>query len=41
VLAGTVPTLTRESVKAMLETAGAKVAGSVSKKTSAPARSGT
>jgi DNA ligase (NAD+) len=34
VLTGTLPTLTRDEAKAMLETAGAKVAGSVSKKTS-------
>ena len=33
VLTGTLPTLTREDAKAMLEAAGAKVAGSVSKKT--------
>lgn len=33
VLTGTLPTLTREAAKAMLEAAGAKVAGSVSKKT--------
>jgi len=34
VLTGTLPTLTRDAAKAMLEAAGAKVAGSVSKKTS-------
>ncbi|MEO7245136.1 MAG: NAD-dependent DNA ligase LigA [Rubrivivax sp.] len=34
VLTGTLPTLTRDDAKAMLEAAGAKVAGSVSKKTS-------
>jgi DNA ligase (NAD+) len=34
VLTGTLPTLTREDAKALLEAAGAKVAGSVSKKTS-------
>jgi DNA ligase (NAD+) len=34
VLTGTLPTLTRDEAKAMLEAAGAKVAGSVSKKTS-------
>jgi DNA ligase (NAD+) len=34
VLTGTLPTLTRDQAKAMLEAAGAKVAGSVSKKTS-------
>lgn len=34
VLTGTLPTLTRDAAKEMLETAGAKVAGSVSKKTS-------
>lgn len=34
VLTGTLPTLTRDAAKQMLETAGAKVAGSVSKKTS-------
>jgi DNA ligase (NAD+) len=34
VLTGTLPTLTREEAKALLEAAGAKVAGSVSKKTS-------
>ena len=33
VLTGTLPTLTREDAKALLEAAGAKVAGSVSKKT--------
>lgn len=33
VLTGTLPTLTREAAKDMLEAAGAKVAGSVSKKT--------
>ncbi len=33
VLTGTLPTLSREDAKAMLEAAGAKVAGSVSKKT--------
>jgi DNA ligase (NAD+) len=33
VLTGTLPTLAREEAKEMLETAGAKVAGSVSKKT--------
>ena len=33
VLTGTLPTLTREDAKAMLEAAGAKVGGSVSKKT--------
>ncbi|SDV47485.1 NAD-dependent DNA ligase LigA [Chitinasiproducens palmae] len=33
VLTGTLPTLTREAAKAMLEAAGAKVSGSVSKKT--------
>ena len=33
VLTGTFPTLKREDAKAMLEAAGAKVAGSVSKKT--------
>ncbi|MBU3653894.1 MAG: NAD-dependent DNA ligase LigA, partial [Limnohabitans sp.] len=33
VLTGTLPTLTREQAQAMLEAAGAKVAGSVSKKT--------
>ncbi len=34
VLTGTLPTLSREQAQAMLEAAGAKVAGSVSKKTS-------
>lgn len=34
VLTGTLPTLGRDAAKAMLEAAGAKVAGSVSKKTS-------
>ncbi|MBT0571799.1 NAD-dependent DNA ligase LigA [Curvibacter sp. CHRR-16] len=34
VLTGTLPTLSREQAKALLEAAGAKVAGSVSKKTS-------
>ena len=33
VITGTLPTLAREELKEMLETAGAKVAGSVSKKT--------
>jgi len=33
VLTGTLPTLSRDEAKEMLETAGAKVAGSVSKKT--------
>ena len=33
VLTGTLPTLSREEAKEMLEAAGAKVAGSVSKKT--------
>jgi DNA ligase (NAD+) len=33
VLTGTLPTLSRDAAKALLETAGAKVAGSVSKKT--------
>jgi len=32
-LTGTLPTLSREQAQAMLEAAGAKVAGSVSKKT--------
>jgi DNA ligase (NAD+) len=35
VLTGTLPALTRDEAKAMLEAAGAKVAGSVSKKTTA------
>jgi DNA ligase (NAD+) len=35
VLTGTLPTLTRDEAKALLEAAGAKVAGSVSKKTTA------
>ena len=35
VLTGTLPTLSRDQAKEMLEMAGAKVAGSVSKKTSA------
>jgi len=35
VLTGTLPTLTRDEAKAMLEAAGAKVAGSVSRKTGA------
>ena len=35
VLTGTLPTLSREQAKEMLEAAGAKVAGSVSKKTTA------
>jgi DNA ligase (NAD+) len=35
VLTGTLPTLSRDEARAMLEAAGAKVAGSVSKKTSA------
>jgi DNA ligase (NAD+) len=35
VLTGTLPTLSREQAKVLLEAAGAKVAGSVSKKTSA------
>jgi DNA ligase (NAD+) len=35
VLTGTLPTLTRDEAKALLEAAGAKVAGSVSKKTDA------
>ncbi|RYF60991.1 MAG: NAD-dependent DNA ligase LigA, partial [Comamonadaceae bacterium] len=34
VLTGTLPTLSREDAKDLLEAAGAKVAGSVSKKTS-------
>ena len=34
VLTGTLPTLGRDEAKEMLEAAGAKVAGSVSKKTS-------
>jgi len=33
VLTGTLPTLTRDRAKAMIEVAGGKVAGSVSKKT--------
>jgi DNA ligase (NAD+) len=33
VLTGTLPTLSRDEAKEMLEAAGAKVAGSVSKKT--------
>ena len=33
VLTGTLPTLTRDEAKALLEAAGAKVAGSVSRKT--------
>jgi DNA ligase (NAD+) len=33
VLTGTLPTLTRDDAKAMIEAAGGKVAGSVSKKT--------
>ena len=33
-LTGTLPTLSRDAAKDMLEAAGAKVAGSVSKKTS-------
>jgi DNA ligase (NAD+) len=33
VLTGTLPTLSRDAAKDMLEAAGAKVAGSVSKKT--------
>ena len=35
VLTGTLPTLSRDEAKEMLERAGAKVAGSVSKKTTA------
>jgi DNA ligase (NAD+) len=35
VLTGTLPTLKRDEAKALLEAAGAKVAGSVSKKTTA------
>jgi DNA ligase (NAD+) len=34
VLTGTLPTLTRDQAKAMIEGAGGKTAGSVSKKTS-------
>ena len=34
VLTGTLPTLTRDEVGAMIEAAGGKVSGSVSKKTS-------
>jgi DNA ligase (NAD+) len=34
VLTGTLPTLTREAAKEMIESAGGKVSGSVSKKTS-------
>ena len=34
VLTGTLPTLTRDDAKALIEAAGGKVAGSVSKKTS-------
>lgn len=34
VLTGTLPTLSRDAAKDMLEAAGAKVSGSVSKKTS-------
>ncbi len=34
VLTGTLPSLTREAAKAMIEAAGGKVSGSVSKKTS-------
>lgn len=34
VLTGTLPTLSRDAAREMLEAAGAKVAGSVSKKTS-------